>query len=106
MGRFNYKGNITESWILRNWFMFDTFKWNFYLNENWNIKWIQAREINWWELIWEKSNNLVRLWIWNILIGIIKNKNFNDIDTLLYELSIAYSWRIIRLLESNMSQAA
>jgi hypothetical protein len=95
----------TESWFLRSWAMFDTYKAVFFLNNDNDIIWFKSDDINNWKLFWNNSNiETTKLWVWNIVKYIIEEEKFKSIEEFLKEINIAYSYRLKNILDDDSKE--
>ena len=106
----------TISWNLRWWSMKYTYEANFYLNEKWHIIGLKSEKINSGEIVWEKTDSKIEMWIWNIVISILeswkqaeyynniytasfqKEKKYETINEFMKELNIAYKYKLEKIL--------
>jgi len=74
--------------------LFDTHNANYYLDEKWNIIWIESDKINN-EIhrIWEITDVIICWYIWNPILFSINNIR-EDISKILSDVTISYSSRI------------
>ena len=84
----------TVSWNIRWWAIFDTYNWKIYLDEISKIIWLGFN----WEILWEESNNIKKIWIWNIVKSIIEEEKYENIDEFIKEINIAYSFKLDKIL--------
>lgn len=91
-------GKFRGSW------MFDTHDAAYYLNESWEIVWIECNKFNT-KLTWVTNWKTIPWKIWNPWVYAI-NTQPEGIDKILEELSLTYATRIKRWIEQNEASTA